>query len=167
VSAPDPATTISIVDFDPRWRADFARLNRDWLERWFVVEAIDAEVLGDPETHLLKDGGRVLFAIAREADGRERAVGTVALLHEGNGVYELTKMAVSPELQGCGIGRQLMGAALDAFRALQGRELFLESSSKLAPALRLYESVGFRHRPAPRPGSHYARADVYMVWEGP
>jgi putative acetyltransferase len=45
--------------------------------------------------------------------------------------------------------------------------LFLESSRKLAPALALYESVGFRHRPAPRPGSHYVRADVYMVWEPP
>jgi hypothetical protein len=29
----------------------------------------------------------------------------------------------------------------------------------------LYESVGFRHRPAPRPGTHYVRADVFMVWE--
>ena len=25
--------------------------------------------------------------------------------------------------------------------------------------------VGFRHHPAPRPGSHYARADVHMIWE--
>jgi len=78
---------------------------------------------------------------------------------------KLTKMAVSPDLRGSGVGRQLMVAALEAFRALDGRELFLESSSQLTPALRLYESVGFRHHPAPRPGSHYARADVYMVWE--
>ena len=59
----------------------------------------------------------------------------------------------------------LLEAAIAAYRDCGGRELFLESSSKLAPALRLYESAGFRHRPAPRPGSHYARADVYMVWE--
>ena len=58
-----------------------------------------------------------------------------------------------------------MQRALDVFRELRGRELFLESSSLLAPALKLYESVGFVHHPAPRPGSHYARADVYMVWE--
>ena len=63
------------------------------------------------------------------------------------------------------LARALMLGALDAFGELQGRELFLESSSKLGPALALYESVGFRHYPAPRPGSHYARADVYMVCE--
>lgn len=130
-----------------------------------MVEPVDHAVLADPGTHLLAGGGRVLFAIARDADGREHAVGTVALLHEGDGMYEPTKMAVSPKLQGSGIGRRLMVAALDAFAALHGRELFLESNSQLAPALRLYESVGFRHRPAPRPRSHCARADVYMVWE--
>lgn len=165
MSQPDRVANIRIVDYAPRWRADFARLNLEWLQRWFVVEPIDHAVLGDPRTHLLAAGGRVLFAITRDADGGEHALGTVALLHEGNGVYELTKMAVAPEARGLGIGRQLMLAALEAFGALQGRELFLESSSKLGPALKLYESVGFVHHPAPRPGSHYARADVYMVWQ--
>jgi ribosomal protein S18 acetylase RimI-like enzyme len=152
---------IRIVDFDPRWRADFARLNIQWLEQYFVVEPIDREVLSDPDTHILADGGRVLFAI----DEDDRAVGTVALKHEGDGVYELTKMAVDPSVRGRGIGRLLMEGALRTYRAIEGRELFLESNSALAPALNLYESVGFRHRPAPRPGSHYARADVYMVYE--
>ena len=152
---------VHVVDYSPRWRDDFARLNIEWLERWFVVEAIDREVLSDPEAHILAAGGRVLFAI----DDDDRAVGTVALKHEGQGVYELTKMAVEPALRGGGVGRLLMQQALDVFRQLDGRELFLESSSLLAPALKLYESVGFVHHPAPRPGSHYARADVYMVWE--
>lgn len=154
-----------IIDFDPRWRDDFARLNVEWLQRWFVVEPIDQEVLGDPETHILADGGRVLFAIATAADGTQRAVGTAALRHEGGGVYELTKMAVAPEARGRGVGRSLVQALLEAFQALGGRELFLESASRLGPALKLYESVGFVHRQAPRPGSHYVRADVYMVWE--
>jgi len=152
---------VRIADYHPRWRADFARLNTEWLERWFVVEPIDREVLGDPETHILADGGKVLFAV----DGDDRALGTVALLHEGGGVYELTKMAVAPEARGRGIGRLLLDGAIRAWRGLGGRELFLESSSRLGPALALYESAGFRHRPAPRPGSHYARADVYMVYE--
>lgn len=155
------AAPIRIVDYAPRWREDFARLNIEWLERWFTVEPIDRDVLGDPERHLLANGGHILFAI----DADERAVGTVALKQESDGVFELTKMAVAPEARGTGVGRLLMQGALDVFRARGGRELFLESSSKLGPALALYESAGFRHYPAPRPGSHYARADVYMVWE--
>jgi GNAT superfamily N-acetyltransferase len=171
----DQRGAVRIVGFDPRWRADFRRLNVEWLQRWFVVEAFDEEVLGDPERHILADGGRVLFALldgveaGAAGDGRgdaPRAVGTVALRHAGDGVYELTKMAVEPELRGAGIGRALLEAAIDAYRGLGGRELYLESSSVLEPALRMYESAGFVHYPAPRPGSHYARADVHMIWEG-
>ncbi len=80
-------------------------------------------------------------------------------------MYELTKMAVEPGHRGAGIGRRLMEGALEAFRSPDGHNLFLESSTRLAPAPTLYESVGFRHHPAPRPGSHYSRADVHMVWE--
>lgn len=157
----DMAGDYRIVDFAAQWRDDFARLNIDWLQRYFVVEAVDSEVLHDPETHILDSGGHILFAV----DAKDRAIGTVALKHEGEGVYELTKMAVEPGHQGAGIGRALMMAALETYRSRAGRELFLESSSKLTPALTLYESVGFVHKPAPRPGSHYQRADVYMVWE--
>lgn len=173
-AALDTLGPVRIIGFDPRWRADFARLNVEWLRRWFVVEPFDEEVLGDPERHILADGGRVLFALLEGAgenaaggdDAGPRAVGTVALRHAGDGVYELTKMAVEPDLRGAGIGRALLDAAIDAYRALGGRELYLESSSVLEPALRMYESAGFVHHPAPRPGSHYARADVHMVWEG-
>jgi len=129
-----------------------------------VVEPFDEEVLGNPERHILADGGRILFALHGERD-RMRAVGTVALRHDGDGVYELTKMAVEPGLRGGGIGRALLLAAIELYQQLQGRELYLESSSVLEPALRLYESAGFVHHPAPRPGSHYDRADVHMVWE--
>lgn len=152
---------IRIVDFEPRWREAFATLNVEWLERWFVVEEYDREVLGNPERHILAKGGHILFAV----DEAGHALGTVALKHEGAGIYELTKMAVSPAARGRGVGRLLMEAALDLYRTLDARELFLESSSLLGPALALYESVGFRHHPAPRAGSHYARADVHMIWE--
>ena len=160
----EPRCDIRIVDFDPRWRDDFARLNLEWLERWFVVEPIDREVLGDPETHILADGGRVLFAAATATARARRRHGRAQARRRGRVRTDQDGGRARP-LAARGIGRLLMQGALDAFQAPGGRELFLESSSKLGPALALYESVGFRHHPAPRPGSHYARADVYMVWE--
>ena len=36
---------LRIVPFDPALRSHFGRLNREWLERYFVVEPIDADVL--------------------------------------------------------------------------------------------------------------------------
>ncbi|MEO5835390.1 MAG: GNAT family N-acetyltransferase [Thermomonas sp.] len=152
---------IRIVGFEPRWRDDFANLNIEWLQRWFVVEPHDREVLGNPEQYILAAGGHILFAV----DAGPHALGTVAIKHDGEGVYELTKMAVTPVARGQGIGRLLMDAALALYGTLGGRELYLESSSPLANAIAMYERSGFRHHPAPRAGSHYARADVHMIWE--
>ena len=154
-------TDVRIASFEPRWREDFASLNIEWLQRWFVVEPLDREVLGNPEQHILANGGHVLFAV----DAEGHALGTVALKHDGGGVYELTKMAVTPNVRGQGIGRLLIDAALALYGTLNGRELYLESSSPLTTAIAMYERSGFRHHPAPRAGSHYARADVHMIWE--
>ena len=151
-------SAIEIHDWRPQWRADFARLNLDWLERYFAVEDIDRRVLGEPEAQILAPGGHIFFA-TRDAE----VVGTVALLRESDGVYELSKMAVQPDCQGQGVGRRLLKAAIDRFQTVGGRRLFLESSTRLGPALHLYEQMGFVHHP-PKPDSHYARSDVHMIW---
>jgi putative acetyltransferase len=72
-------------------------------------------------------------------------------------------MAVTPACQGTGIGRKLLQTVIEAGRASGARRLYLETNHILKPAIRLYESMGFRHlspdRIIPSP---YARADVYM-----
>ena len=152
-------TGVDIVDFEPGLTADFDRLNREWLEKLFRVEEIDQEILSNPEGTIIAHGGIILFA-KQAAD----VVGTVALKHHGGGVYELTKMAVSPELRGGGIGRELLRAAIDRYRQIGGSMLYLESHSSLRNAIHLYRAAGFAHEPPPR-ASEYARADVYMVYQ--
>lgn len=147
-----------VVDWAPRYGDAFGRLNREWLEKYFRVEPIDEKVLADPQSSILSDGGVILYVL----DGDE-AVGTVALKHQGDGVFELTKMAVTETCQGRGLGRLLMSAVIDRFEALEGASMYLESHSSLGAALSLYESAGFRHEPPPAP-SDYERADVYMVY---
>lgn len=153
---------IRIVPFDPALREHFRRLNVAWLARWFAVEPIDEEVLGAPEREILEPGGAILFALVADA-----VVGTCALKRESGTVYELTKMAVDEAWQGRGIGRRLLEAAIEEYRRRGGTVLFLESNRKLAPALHLYEAMGFEHQPARKPDSHYARSDVYMIWRDP
>ncbi|MCQ4167334.1 bifunctional helix-turn-helix transcriptional regulator/GNAT family N-acetyltransferase [Tahibacter sp. P2K] len=151
---------VQVVGFDPSLREHFYRLNADWLRKYFYLEEIDHRVLSDPEGEILAGGGEVLFAVL---DGQ--VLGTCALKQESPGVFELTKMAVDESLHGLGIGRRLLARAIDVFRERGGKTFFLESSTKLTPALRLYESMGFRHQPSLKPDSHYSRSDVYMIWD--
>jgi ribosomal protein S18 acetylase RimI-like enzyme/DNA-binding MarR family transcriptional regulator len=158
-------SALRIVAFDPALRDHFYRLNEAWLRKYFYVEEIDHRVLSDPETEIIARGGTILFAMLGDA-----VVGTCALMPDGadaDGTYELTKMAVDEQRQGLGIGRALMEAAIDEFQRRDGRTLFLETNSKLTPAVRLYESMGFERQASIKPDSHYDRADVYMVWRDP
>lgn len=150
---------IDIVDYEPGLAAAFRDLNVEWLARYFEVEPVDEAMLSRPGEVIVQAGGAILFARTDDA-----IVGTAALKHHGDGVYELTKMAVTERWQGRGIGRRLVEAAIEKYRTIGGRRLYLESHSSLAAALALYESSGFEHRTPPAP-SEYRRADVYMVFQ--
>jgi N-acetylglutamate synthase-like GNAT family acetyltransferase len=142
-------------------RNAFRSLNEEWITRYFVMEKKDREILDDPETAILSKGGQI-FIVHAGGD----AVGCVALIPMGHGVYELSKMAVSPRLRGLGIGRRLLLHAIQEARAIGAKSLFLGSSTKLKSAVHLYESVGFRHVPPEKiPPMPYTRADVFMQIE--
>jgi putative acetyltransferase len=141
----------------------FRTLNEEWITRYFALEAKDIETLGDPENVILRKGGHIFLAYAVNESSAAEPVGCVALIPMGNKVYELSKMAVSPRLRGLGIGRSLLEYAIAQARVLGAHSLFLGSSTKLANAVHLYESVGFQHVPPERlPPMPYARADVFM-----
>ncbi len=148
-----------MVGWSPELQPHFYRLNAEWLTKYYTIEAFDHEVLSNPQQHIVDPGGTILFALLGD-----EVVGTCALMLDAPGVYELTKMGVTETHQGAGIGRRLIEAAIAEFKRLGGRELFLESQRKLQAALALYEKVGFELQPSVKPGSHYARADVYMIW---
>ncbi len=137
--------------------AAFRSLNEEWIARDFTIEAQDRRQLDDPIAAYIDPGGQILIA---ELDGR--AVGCVALVPNGTGAYELSKMAVAPELRGQGAGRTLLSAAIEHARGLGASSLFLGSSHKLANAVHLYETLGFQHVAPETLHMPYARADVFM-----
>ena len=153
-------SAITVVPFNPKYAADFRRLNLDWIERLFKVEAPDLKVLDNPERAIIEPGGMIFFALEGEA-----VVGTVAMIRVTDDRYELAKMAVPPTHQNRGIGRLLGNACRDWMTQQRSiRTVFLETNSKLDNAIHLYERLGFRHAPWPHP-SDYARGDVYMELE--
>lgn len=148
--------SIRILEYDDRFAADFGRINRAWLEDYGLLEDADVRVLEDPRGTILDAGGAILVAV--EAG---RVLGTCAVIPSGAGAVELAKLAVVPDARGRGLGRRLTLAALARARAMGATRVELVSNHRLADAIRLYESLGFRHAPMPDvPG--YATADVCM-----
>jgi DNA-binding MarR family transcriptional regulator/ribosomal protein S18 acetylase RimI-like enzyme len=154
------AAAVRIVPFEPRYASSFKRLNLEWLRKYFRVEPIDERLLSRPAA-ILRRGGVILLA---QIDSK--IIGTCALLKAGEARFELSKMAITEAYQGLGVGRRLLQTVLQAFENQGGGELYLETNSVLAPAIRLYESVGFVHVARPAGPAHYVRADVYMRYKG-
>lgn len=150
-----------IIGFEARYQEDFKRLNVEWLEKYFYVEAINHDVLSRPEAQIIEPGGFIFLA---RYDGE--IVGTCALIRHAHRRFELSKMAVTERYRGLRIGYKLLQAAIAQFLALGAKELFLETSTKLEAAIRLYEANGFCHTPRPKGAAHYRRSDVYMVYQG-
>ena len=149
---------IGIRQFLPGDAAAFRRLNEEWITRFFRIEPKEAPILADPQKTILDPGGRIFFATAGE-----RCVGCCALIRMRDKEFEVAKMAVEPSYQGAGIGRRLLQATIDEGRNAGAKRLYLETNHVLTPAIRLYESVGFKHIDANRIiPSPYERADVYM-----
>ena len=149
-------SAIEVIPFRPEHAAEFRRLNVEWIERLFEIEAADLKVLDDPERAIVAPGGMIFMALDGDA-----AVGTVAMIRVTAERFELAKMAVAQTHQRRGIG-ELLGRVCRDWAARQGvRIVFLETNSRLHNAIRLYERLGFRHAPRPQK-SAYARSDVYM-----
>ena len=147
---------VRILPFEERFAADFARLNFEWLEKYFHIEEYDRKVLTNPGEYILADGGHIFMALVGD-----EAVGTVALIRRGKGVYELSKMGVTPKYQGLRIGQKLMYHAINFAGENHFTRLFLDSNTVLQPAIRLYRKVGFREVPVPE-DSPYERCNIRM-----
>lgn len=149
---------IELVSFLPAYRQAFNDLNREWVETYFTLEPYDIEQLENPE-RIIASGGEIWFALLNGAP-----VGTGALYDKGNGVFEIAKMGVRPELRGHGIGAKLLEKLIERFQARAGTRLFLATNARLKAALTLYRRYGFvDYLPAEPP--EYERANVFMEWQ--
>lgn len=150
---------MEIITFDPQYAEQFKDLNLEWLEHFFVVEPHDEEVLGNPEKYIIKPGGNIFFV-----KDDDKILATVALMKMEEGVFELTKMAVSPEARGKNIGQKLMRHALDYAKQQGWKKLIIYSNRKLENAIHIYKKFGFEEIPIEK-NNPYGRGDIKMKLE--
>jgi putative acetyltransferase len=149
---------VSIRPFQPGDEAAFRSLNEEWIAQYFKIEPADEMVLSDPQGAIVGPGGQILFATRVDVP-----IGCGALLRISDREYEVAKMAVRPQERGNGIGREVLQALIECARSRGATRLYLETNRMLTPAIRLYESLGFREV-ADGDGheSPYARSDLKM-----
>lgn len=147
---------MKIVDYETRYQSAFKRLNAEWIETHWQLEAADHEALGDPQKYIIDPGGHIFLAL----EGAE-AVGTCALIKATDATFELAKMAVDPAARGKGTGLALGAAVIEKARSLGAQALYLESNTILEPAINLYRKLGFEEfvgEPSP-----YERCNIQMM----
>lgn len=147
---------IEIIPFRQEYAKDFKELNIAWLEKFFWVEPHDEEVLGKPEKYILQPGGNIFFVKTGD-----KIIGTVALMKMEEGVFELTKMAITPQYQGQQLGQKLMEHTLEYARTQGWKHLIIYSNRKLENAIYIYEKYGFEEIPI-ESNNPYSRGDIKM-----
>ncbi|HVU56282.1 MAG TPA: GNAT family N-acetyltransferase [Puia sp.] len=152
------SSDVQIVDYTPAYARAFHDLNEEWITTWFKMEEEDHHALDHPKEHILDGGGHIYIALYKG-----EAVGACAIIKMKDGGYELAKMAVSPRAKGKGIGWLLGQACIGKARELGGTRVYLESNTRLKPAINLYHKLGFR-KIAGLP-SPYERCDIQMELE--
>jgi GNAT superfamily N-acetyltransferase len=149
---------IEIVAYNSKYQKSFKDLNIEWISNYFEVEPNDIKALDHAEEYIINKGGEIFSAVLND-----EVLGVCALIKSDgkNYDYELAKMAVSPKAQGKGVGLLLAESAIKWASEKGASKIYLESNTKLTPAIKLYEKLGFKRITGI--SSAYNRVDIQML----
>ena len=149
---------VHIETYAPQYKNDFVRLNREWIETYFKIEASDIETFSHVD-EIVEQGGQIFLVI-----DNGKVVGCCALKHHKEAdSYELAKMAVSPHHQGKHIGYLLGKTVLEYAQHHGIKRIFLEGNRHLQASIALYRKLGFAE--IPLRGNAYEHCDMLMEWK--
>lgn len=146
---------VEIIDYEARFADSFKKLNYAWIQKYFQIEDLDVQSLENHKEKILDKGGYICFA-----KYHGQIVGTCALIKLSDQRYELSKMAVTEMAQGKGIGMLLGKKIIDKAKILGAKSIFIESNTKLEPAINLYYKLGFKKMKGG--SSLYTRSNIQM-----
>lgn len=146
---------MDIIPYEPRYRDDFVRLNRAWIEELFVLEGPDLDLFENVDSRV-GSGAMILLGVE---DGEVIAT-CMATPLEGN-TWELEKLTVAEGHRGGGLGTRMLRATLDAMRERGCRRVLILTNSRLSDAVHMYRREGFREVPVD-PSFGYDRVDLQL-----
>ena len=146
---------MNIIENSKEYLNDFIRFNEEWIGRHFEIEETDKKLAANPY-QIIENGGYVFYLVSGNS-----VIGVCALFNDGDGVFELARMAVSPVFHGKGYGKQLIKHCLLKLKEIDAKKVYLVSNTKLASAIGLYKKYGFQ---TVSEGQHpiYSRANIVM-----
>ncbi|MGN7808240.1 GNAT family N-acetyltransferase [Flavobacterium sp. 22076] len=149
---------VEIAAYNSKYQKSFKDLNIEWISNYFEVEPNDIKALDHAEENIINKGGEIFSAVLND-----EVLGVCALIKSDgkNYDYELAKMAVSPKAQGKGVGLLLAESAIKWASEKGASKIYLESNTKLTPAIKLYEKLGFKRITGI--SSAYNRVDIQML----
>ena len=77
---------LRITSFNKKYKADFEKLNREWIEEFFQMEDEDFHTLQNPESYVIQKNGEIFFAINDQI-----VIGTAAMIPFSEDVFNLHK----------------------------------------------------------------------------
>ena len=129
---------VKILDYSPEYASTFEKLNKEWLEKYFVVEDVDYKLFQDPYKGIIQKPGFIIFAKVSNL-----IVGTGAIAKSGD-KWELTKLAVTENYQSQGIGRLLVDQLIERAYEAGAKTIFIVTNTILDKAVGLYKNLGFK-----------------------
>jgi putative acetyltransferase len=150
-------TKVEIIEYSPQYQKEFKDINIEWILVNFPVEQADHDQLDNPQ-RVLENGGNIYLARLNS-----EIVGTAILNNEGNGVWELGKMAVRPKAKGMGIGKLLLQKTIEEVKKRNPKTYYLESNRLQEVAIKMYLQMGFVEVPL-NPVGHFERVDIKMEY---
>ncbi len=145
-----------ILPYSCELKQHFIDLNIEWLNTYFYVEPHDADLLNNCKEVIIDKGGHIFFY-----QNNDEILGTFALIKITDTIFELGKMAVSPNSRGIGIGQKLLQFCIDFARSKKWEKIILYSNTKLENSIYIYRKFGFKEVSI-ETNNPYARGNIKM-----
>ncbi|AYW46842.1 GNAT family N-acetyltransferase [Tetragenococcus koreensis] len=151
---------MEIICYEEKFKDDFVKLNKNWIEKYFKIEPHDIEQLTNAEKYI-EQGDMIFFAVE---NGQVISTCLSSRLH--NNVWEIAKFASNEHFKGKGAGKLVFKAGMDYAIKNGAEKIVLYSNQILKPALHIYDRFGFKEVPVDI--DDYERCDYqaeYIVTE--